>query len=787
MPLEQTFATSVCRENHGGIVTAMGGKSFLNAGEALGDPHFCLGAPSYVGYPRFNVKTYTGYHPEFLRRAWQGGERLVVALAVNSQYLATRAANSRLADLPTDDHSQMLRQLAFIRRMAEANPDIMEIALTPIDARRIILSGKLAVVPGIEIDNFGNFKSPTFVWGSDGREDLSGGTLPMEVLSDDAGVAAGQIAEKIDSYRAAGARQITAIHYIDGLFGGVPAFRPEPALINRAYTGQCLSLVEGSDIGISANLATMFNGFFQGLQLFALGGADLSEQQARGFQGDCVARNPGLDGLMSTINGQGLTENGRELYMGLMRAGMVIDSDHLSFRTKDDLIAMQDRFHYPVLSSHANPTGAGFTPADGTGPSNRTSFPAATSSREWRHADDDSRTDLYGTAKPEFLANEFSVRDSDIDAIRRSGGEMGLFLTGPARRLTYAGGWGGGLVRNDNAGSDKSWAQGFLYAAERAGGHGIALASDRPGTEQIAPRFGPYAAWALKEEPVLQHDQRTRERLAQSSTLMAVDDDTRNPTSRIGHPPVRAGLLDMGVAYDGPIRSWHPWLFEFGVDDLEEEDIWKALAFIEAFPGVDPASSTYNALPIADPGDPEIVHPDQPQKVQASSETGHWGRIEAYVRGWHAMTLPAALDAGFNPGDTPFERAAFFALRNGLAPCDVIGVTSEQRRGCEIGHADRDSQGDFAYHYWKARAEFDLWTTMHGRNAPLRRMVTGSRYWDFNLDGLGNYGMLPDFMQDLRNIGINANQMNVLFNSADDYINMWERAESAARIIPAHP
>ena len=63
-------------------------------------------------------------------------------------------------------------------------------------------------------------------------------------------------------------------------------------------------------------------------------------------------------------------------------------------------------------------------------------------------------------------------------------------------------------------------------------------------------------------------------------------------------------------------------------------------------------------------------------------------------------------------------------------------------------------------------------------------MVTGTRHWDFNLDGLGNYGLLPDFLQDLRNVGINASQMNVLFESAEAYIEMWEKAQAASSRIP---
>src|SRR5262249_41363495 len=37
------------------------------------------------------------------------------------------------------------------------------------------------------------------------------------------------------------------------------------------------------------------------------------------------------------------------------------------------------------------------------------------------------------------------------------------------------------------------------------------------------------------------------------------------------------------------------------------------------------------------------------------------------------------------------------------------------------------------------------------RNAPLTRSVIGARTFDFNLDGFAHFGMMPDFLQDLRN------------------------------------
>ena len=71
------------------------------------------------------------------------------------------------------------------------------------------------------------------------------------------------------------------------------------------------------------------------------------------------------------------------------------------------------------------------------------------------------------------------------------------------------------------------------------------------------------------------------------------------------------------------------------------------------------------------------------------------------------------------------------------------------------------------------------------------KQVTGTRTFDFNTDGLAHVGLLPDLMRDFANIlkHRNANldpgseiiplTLDPLFNSAEIYIRMWERAECA--------
>jgi microsomal dipeptidase-like Zn-dependent dipeptidase len=60
-------------------------------------------------------------------------------------------------------------------------------------------------------------------------------------------------------------------------------------------------------------------------------------------------------------------------------------------------------------------------------------------------------------------------------------------------------------------------------------------------------------------------------------------------------------------------------------------------------------------------------------------------------------------------------------------------------------------------------------------------MRAGERDFDFNRDGLAQYGLLPDLIADMKLVGASGDAIDALFSSARSYVEMWERAESVAR------
>lgn len=60
------------------------------------------------------------------------------------------------------------------------------------------------------------------------------------------------------------------------------------------------------------------------------------------------------------------------------------------------------------------------------------------------------------------------------------------------------------------------------------------------------------------------------------------------------------------------------------------------------------------------------------------------------------------------------------------------------------------------------------------------RQVTGERVFDINTDGVAHYGLYPDFIEDMRKTGLTDEEIAPLFQSAEAYLQMWERAAASA-------
>lgn len=68
-----------------------------------------------------------------------------------------------------------------------------------------------------------------------------------------------------------------------------------------------------------------------------------------------------------------------------------------------------------------------------------------------------------------------------------------------------------------------------------------------------------------------------------------------------------------------------------------------------------------------------------------------------------------------------------------------------------------------------------------GMNAPLKPDHLGKRTFDVNVDGLAHFEMIPDILQDLKNLGWPPADFQAIFSSAEGYIEMWEKSQRVAQ------
>lgn len=696
LSLDKTYSTDSCTAHHSEFGFSLTNNTFIG----LADAHPMDGGyPHFTGYPRFTSKTHQQQHVEFLHRAWQGGLRLYCALAVNNMFLPTLGIGPGNDGQALDDESVMYRQLEYIKTLVSTNSSWMEIALKPSDARRIIHQGKLAIVLGVEADNFGNFKDDNYIW-----KDNTDRDEPLVSLNEDN--ADELLSQKIDGYYDLGIRQITPIHYISGVFGGAAVFQAKTALVQFGFLGN-LTIKSGYDQGVAYSLFTDF--------------MDATNFLSALISGQVTSQLILMDSLAqtSTISAEGLAPIGEKLITKMMQGGMLIDSDHMSYESKGDVFELANHAGYPIMSSHTDPGALSFvrlTPEKDT-----LSFGTS----------DEDNFKNFGTSVIGNVKHEAQVFDSHITQIQQSGGIVSPLLL-PYRRNSYTGKLG--KIDNDCAGSSKTWAQMYLHSVDKMKGKGIALSSDRGMVDFIAPRFGVNAAFNMKDEKLdkLKNTKRTTQRHAQTN----------------------------GVKYAEPFSIYHPILFEGGDVEGKEEDAWKALA-------------AWKAATQGGAKDPR--------------ESGEFnGRTLNYLKGLYAERETDLSTWTVVAGETPWEQAAMFCLKTGTLPAtltihDEGGIENTQRYYDEL------------LPVWK------LWNALAGDNIPLKRCVSGMpnqtkawklrpsdeedgikhRDWDYNLDGLAHYGLIPDFIQDLRNIGMTPAQLTPLFRSAEDYIQMWEKAEKA--------
>lgn len=288
-----------------------------------------LGFPPFDQWPAWNDITHQKMWWEWIRRARDGGQRVMVALATNNRTLGD--AVSGPGDGPTDDVGSGDLQLNEIKSFVARHPDFMEVALTSADLKRIVQSNRIAVVLGVELDNIGNFNflPPALMYG------------PNRF-----GVAAGEI----QRLYAAGVRYMIPIHVVDNAFGGTAIYQPLYNVANFRDTGrfwqvECAS--QGDDI------AFRYTGGFDPM---TVAGVKIGFNPA-----NQPPSSPACPQGIGHRNALSLTDLGAFAIREMMRRGMIIDIDHMSTKAVDQVLAIAESINppvgYPINSGHSGVRG----------------------------------------------------------------------------------------------------------------------------------------------------------------------------------------------------------------------------------------------------------------------------------------------------------------------------------------------------------------------------------------------------------------------------------------------
>lgn len=738
--------------------------------------HLVGGFPEFDGWPNYSTMAHQQAFVEWIRRAYDGGLRLVVCLAGNSELLATRISElcgKKFGDRSIDDMSAIRRQVEGMKAMRDfidqqsggAGQGWMQIATTSEEARSIVAADRLCMIIGVEVASLGGWKSP---------EDLESkaalaGKLPGQLIS-----------EMVTELHDMGVRHFFPIHGTNNAFGGTALFVRNYDAANYLASGRSFEVERAPDeLGISYRLdqddftggaaAEVLGYHGRAAVIDILGSAAVGASlggliggmvgaQIGGLIGGGVSvgryacppkpvnwSQPNPDRTKDTsvgghINALGLTEHGEVLIKELGQRGALIDVDHMGEKTSDKVLSLCELAHYPVVSGHTSFRDIRFSNPDLTF---NKALPPLTQL-------------VFGTMNGRNLSREADKSTAQLTRIRNLGGFVAPILAQSDGKGCACARW---TVANDSAGTSKSFAQAYLYAHHFMGGESVGMGSDIDGAGTLpGPRFGPNASPGLQSnaDRIVSELKGISRRSQLSKQAYGVRYSTNPLEYRLTRFPNDASTLD-GSPFDA-----------------EERDFWQAAVMEKSV-----------------------------ARLETADWTGHGpldGGRQYRIANFAAGLRGAGLDGG------PLDYVASPAPGIfGSAPIQYSALSVSRNTPLPPAHASAEAKRLVA----KLRPVWDHWQAMlnqsstqnqnphaSGRLGPdgsklydsdgrLSRHTAGNnvrrRDFDLNMDGMAHYGMLPDFLQDLWNIGTSPEVMDTLYHSAHDFIAVWARCEANAR------
>jgi microsomal dipeptidase-like Zn-dependent dipeptidase len=479
-----------CEHGHGGGYLS---EAFINNAQLFSDsigsvikafllPHGHSGAPQFTDFPSWLMGAHEQMHITMIHRNYEGGLRLMVALVTDDWGAAFLTGVARHGQVPlVKEQDAVVAQMKGLRDLVALNSSWMEIAESSADARRIIQQNKLAIVPGVELDQLGSYfpddpeKEVDFLWNLGVRA-----VTPIHAVNNAIGSPAILNAPYnwLNDFIAGRAKQVRPGNLEPRKFFEVQA---DDCAANHEPPGECvmyqLDPFPQLRLVIARPIFTLF-------------------RRAPGFV--VVKEDSFNTGKLGQKNKYGLTSKGPDYIRALMRHGMIVDTAHMSDKSVNDAYAvLAEQPGYPAVISHAHFRGEG----------------------------------LYGPGDtPDYLASEYDISDSNLEKVKNVGGVVGPFMHQPRIypnsidvHISH--------ITNDCGNSSKGFAFAFDYAEQRVPG-GVGMATDMTFIPLVSPRFGEHPCEGYKS---LQHGQ--VERAAHVNRDRP--HDQKDPVLYVGIPSIR--------------------------------------------------------------------------------------------------------------------------------------------------------------------------------------------------------------------------------------------------------
>lgn len=279
------------------------------------------GHDTYVSWPRFTTVIHQQMYKDSIRNAFQGGLKLIVASAVNSELLADLYDNGNPVD--SSDETSIRAQLGGMRAFAAQCSTWMQIVQTPAEARAAIEAGKLAVVLAIEVDS---------VAGGKMRKNGQLSPANVDVI--------------VKKWFDMGVRLINPMHLVDSALGGTAIYDDRFNLSNhylfRKYGKHLAGPWWWEAEAVDGELADV---------RFLLG-ANRDNDLMINFYNQGYPSYMRKLGTIGHANKKGITNAGRAFVTSMMNRGMLVDVEHMSSHMLDAVLTMAEGRTYPLVSSH---------------------------------------------------------------------------------------------------------------------------------------------------------------------------------------------------------------------------------------------------------------------------------------------------------------------------------------------------------------------------------------------------------------------------------------------------